>query len=258
MKYASICFALISRYLKVFRAKLVDTLINSAILVSSQVLIFGYLFPLIGMPTSFIGPAYIGSIVFFLIHFGFVFGLTLQFDLEGDRLIDYQLTLPMPKKWLFLSYIISFVIETTVVIVPMLGAGILLLGNRFGELAVSPLLLILSFLAMITFTGTFFLGLAFYYSYAWFSLNIWPRRLSVIMAISATFYLWKELYRLKPTLSYIVLLSPFTHIAESLRASLLDPTRFLPYYVTLPTLLFFIIVSSACIAFASKKRLDPV
>ena len=108
----AIFLALLTRDLKVLKRRLNSLIIDGLILVSVTVLIFGYLLPLLGMPTTLIAPIFLGnSLSFFLASLGYNFATRMVYDLKFDRFIDYFLTLPLPKKWLFAYFITSFIIE---------------------------------------------------------------------------------------------------------------------------------------------------
>ena len=117
----SIFFALITRDIKVLRLRLKDLIIDGLILVCVTVLIFGYLLPLLGMPTSLIAPVFLGnSLCFFLASLGYNFAMRMVYDLKFNRFIDYFLTLPLPKRWLFSYFVASFIIETSIVTWPFI------------------------------------------------------------------------------------------------------------------------------------------
>ena len=85
----AIFWALLSRDMKVLKHRLNNLIIDGLILVFVTVLIFGYLLPLLGMPTSLIAPIFLGnSLSFFLASLGYNFATRMTYDLRFNRFID--------------------------------------------------------------------------------------------------------------------------------------------------------------------------
>ncbi|MDR3550683.1 MAG: hypothetical protein P4L31_04675, partial [Candidatus Babeliales bacterium] len=99
--------ALISRDFKLLTKNYSSMLGDCLPILFAQTITFGYLFHLFGMPSSMIAPIYLGSMFSLLSQIGFTITLKTGFDLEYNRFIDYQMTLPLSKRWLFASFIAS-------------------------------------------------------------------------------------------------------------------------------------------------------
>jgi len=257
----SIFCALIRRDLKVFRFKLKDLLIDSFILLIIQVLNFGFFYPYLGMPESYIAPLFIGvGLVEFLFHQGYVFSETIFYMIprRGASLMEYHLTLPLPKRWLFGAYIVSFMIEKLVTTLPLIILGVYILNKPFSVAQGSWFIFGLVYLFSIFFVGIFFLTLAFMYDYEWFRINVWSRRLSFFFNMSAIYLLWHVVYKTSPMFGILFLFNPFTHITEALRAALLGGSTYLPLYVSIPSIMVAMVM---CCIMLNKKiytQIDPV
>lgn len=256
--YLRICAALIRRDCKVLWHRIIDMLLDSIAPLITQILLYGYLFPLLGMSRELIAPMYIGSTIFFLLFFGYSYGLRLIFDVKFNRFFEYFLVLPLPKRWLMLRYVISFVIESTVITTPLLAIGLYSLRNKFMYIDPSYFWFCMSYLLLMLFFGTLFIGLGLYYEYQWFSHNIFPRRITPFFCFSPIFLIWKKLYVQFPLLAQIMFINPFTYCAEGLRTAFIGGNNFLPLSLCVPGMIFFIALSSLLIKIGLKKRVDPV
>lgn len=250
--------ALLRRDLFVMKSKLKDMIIDSLIVVATEVLILGKLYPLIGMANDSIAPLYIGSsVTYILIDLGYSFSMRYTYY-DGYDEIAYHLTFPLSKKWIFAEHIVYFVIEAFIITVPLLSLGILLLGDAFGPISGTLIGFFFVYVLTLFFFGTFFFASSFWYEKIWFQDNMWPRRLSILLFFSSAFYTWSDVNELSPFLGMLLLLNPLTYIAEGLRASLLGGAQYLSIWVCVPVIIGFIVVDCWRIDKAVTKRLDPV
>lgn len=250
--------ALLKRDFKILRRELLNFLINGVILIVFEALLYGYLIPRMGLPLHLISPLYLGSVILTLVLFGFTRSLNCALDLAEHRFIEYKITLPIEKKWLFAEYIVYFVIETLVRSVPVFIIGVLLLGSQFVIHKTTWILFILLYITALIFIALFFLWIAFCTSFAWFNDNIWPRILSPLISFGSLFYIWKGAYGVSPFIASLLLLNPLTYIAEGFRSSLIGSDQF----ISAPLCFLVLLISIALTCFAFTKsiysRLDPV
>lgn len=260
-QHLNIFWALIRRDLKVFRFKLKDLLIDSLILLVIQVLNFGYFYPFLGMPENYIAPLFIGTaLVEFLFHQGFMFSESIAYMIprRGTSLMEYHLTLPLPKCWLFASYIVSFMIEKIAATLPLIILGVYILDKPFAQAEGSWFIFGLVYLLSVFFFGLFFLTIAFMYDYDWFRINVWSRRLSFFFNLSAMYLLWHVVYKTSTFFGILFLFNPFTHVTEALRASLLGGSTYIPLSISVPSVIVAMVI---CCILLNKKiyiQLDPV
>ncbi len=256
--YFRIYWKLILRDLIVIKKRYKGALIDAGIPLIVEVIVFGYLFPLMGVPHTFIGPLFLGAQTMSMFFIVGSFGFRNIFDIQYTRFIDYRLTLPLPKRWLFAATITYFMMETFIVSIPLMTIGIMLLEPRFQFIHPQWLLFMVIYLLSLCLYSLLFLGLSFYYEFDWYLQNIWPRRLSILLAISPLFYPWKAVYHFSPSIAHLMLISPLTYVAEGLRSTLIGG----PYFLSIPLCIAGLIVwISIAITFAAKgiaKRLDPV
>lgn len=253
-----IFLALLRRDLTVMKYKLKDMLIDSMIVVLTEILVLGKLYPLLGMSTSFIAPLYIGSsITFILFDLGYSFSMRYTYY-TGYQETAYHLTLPIPKKWIIAQHITYFVIESLIVTIPLISIGIWALSDVFGPIAGSWLLFCATYVLTLIYFGSFFFASSFWYEKSWFQDNMWPRRLSILLFFSSAFYAWQDVYKLSPLLGNILLLNPLTYVVEAMRAALLGQQDYLSIRICIPIITAFIFFDFWRITQGIKKRLDPV
>lgn len=256
--HAAIFKVLVHKEMKLFAAKMKDVFLDALMPLATQIITFGYLFPQFGMPLEKIGPVYLGSMMALFIHLGYAFLLRVAGDMNTNRLIDYQQTLPLSRPWLIGSYIISNMLETACIMIPLMGAGLIILRNHIQFTHISYISLILIFVCILFFLSSFFLAAAFSFSFNWLLDNFWPRLLIPIFLFSATLIIWQEMYRWWPLMGIIFLISPFTYMVEGLRSALLGGDQYISVWICCALLCIW---SSLNIAFLHRgfiKKLDPV
>lgn len=256
--YLRVYWALVMRNVIVLQQRYRGALIDAGIPLMVEVIVFGSLFPLMGVPLPFIGSIYLGAqtmSIFFIIG---AFGFRNVFDLQYSRFIDYRLTLPLPKRWLFATYITYYVMEAFIVSIPLLTLGIMLLGSKFQAIQPHWFLFIVIYLMALCLYSLLFLGLSFHYEFHWYLQNIWPRRLSILLALSPIFYNWYAAYAFSPKIAYVMLLNPLTYVAEGLRTTLIGGPHFISPAYCILALAIWIGISILFLAKSIYKRLDPV
>lgn len=251
-------FALLQRDCKVLRGKLRGLMIDSAMLLIVEFILFTKLFPLMGMPQSFIMPMYIGAAVFIAFMLAYNYGYALCFDKEATKFIEYHLTLPLPKRWLFAEYITYYSLELFITTFPLFMIGMLLLYNDVSFAHANFFYFFVSYLLMIIFLVSFFVMWAFCVSFDLFSDHLWSLVLEPVLILSALYVTWKATYAFAPRIAIVLLFNPMTYVAEALRSSLLGSTE----YISAPLCMFLVFVSCFGLWFFTgvgvKRSLDPI
>ncbi len=256
--YARICSVLIYRDCNVLWRRIADVFFDSIAPLITQITLYGYFFPLLGMANSLVAPMYIGSTIFFIMFLGYSYGLRLIFDVKYTKFFEYFLLLPLPKRWLMIRYTISFVIESFMITTPLLMIGLYLLRDKFDYAQPNLFLFTLCYLLLLLFFGMLFIGLGLYYEYQWFSHNIFPRRITPLFCLSPVFLIWKRLYADFPVFAQVMFINPCTYFVEGLRSAFIGGNDFLPLSLCIPGMIFFIVLSGILINVGLKKRVNPV
>lgn len=245
---------LLVRSFVIFKPELKDKIINSLIWTTITTLVFALL-----MPT--IVPNY-GT--FILMSGAASWGLfstvmniaTVIGDLDGDKTIFYELSLPLPQWMVFTKIglanaICSFVIALLVVPIGKLclWSSIDLTYFAFGKFY------LIIFLAYL-FYGFFSLLIASITENLYKLDNIWLRVIFPMWFLGCYQFSWQTMYNISPKLAYINLLNPVTYAMEGARAASLDPALSLPYWNCVAALSGFIIIAGFIGTHFMKKRLD--
>lgn len=250
--------ALISRDIKWVKQNFITTMLDCLGPLITQIITFGYLFPLFGMLASMVGAVYLGSILNLFVQLGYALVLKIAFDLNANRFIDYHLTLPLPKKWLFASYIISHMIETAIVTIPLIFGGIVCLQQYIPLANINLLGFCAIFFAMLAFLSTFFFMLGYSFKLSWILDNIWPRILVPMWLFSAGLVPFKKVFAWWPNLGYVFLISPITYIAEGLRSTLIGGSDYIAWHYCVVPLACWTVINLMLLTNRIYKRLDPV
>lgn len=253
-----IFYALLSRDVKILAKTLISRFIDGTFLLCTQVLGFGYLLPLAGMPAALIAPVFLGTMTRIFLFLGYGFALRRVLDIKDHHIIDYHLTLPLSKTWLIGQYIVSFMIEALLVSFPLLMLGMILLQPSFPFAQINWIAFALIYPLIILFYAILFAYLGFSSQYEWFMDNIWARRLTPLAFLGCSLVSWKATYAFSPFFAVLFLFNPLTYVNEGLRASLLGTHEYLPLWICIS------VISASCLfllwllAHAVNKRLDPV
>lgn len=252
-------FAMLAwRDLRAILARLPARLFDGSIVVFMQTLAIGQFLPLLGMPGQLIAPLFIGT--FTQIIFTAAYGISFRYvnDLHKNKFINYQLTLPLPKAWVFAHIVLSFIIEFICISIPLVFLGSIFLGSSFSLIHARWPLVFCMYALTLVFYALLFVYLAFACPYTWFLDNIWARRLTPLFLLGCSYYTWKKLYAFNVPLAVILLANPLTYVHEGLRGTLLEPSFFLSAWLCMG------IIAGACallivlLTHAVRKRLDPV
>lgn len=250
--------ALTKRNYKILYAQLKDSLIDKLILVSTYVVVFGHFYPLLGMSKEYVAPIYIGNFILLFFSLASSLSIAIVFDLQYQRFINYLLTLPISKRWLFAAYIVDFATHLFVTTLPLFLFGTLLLGHLFSINQAHWPLFLCMYLLSIFFVATLLIMMTFRYPYHWYMANLWPRRISILLTTSTVFISWYLINDFAPRVSYIFLCNPLTYMIEGLRATLLGPERYIGIGYCISALVAFTCITVVLLAHAIKRRLDPV
>lgn len=252
------CAALMYRDIRFMIFQLPNRMIDAAILVLMQVLAIGQFLPLMGMPTSLTAPLFIGTIT--QIVFSAAYSISFRYisDLNKEKFINYQLTLPVSKTMLFAQIIISFMIEVAFINIPIIFLGSFFLGPLFSLHNAQWIGGIIMYLLSLFFYSLLFIYLAFSSPYTWFLDNVWARRLSPLFLLGCGYFTWKKLYAFNAAIGILVLANPLTYIHEGLRSALLGTQEYLPLWVCMLATSLFCLLCAFLLSRAVIKRLDPV
>ena len=255
---ARVVGAMLRRDMQILRKGLLDRIINYALFMFFQAIVFGYLTPLMGMPREMITPIFLGSIIFAITGVCFSRSLVIMSDITFGKHISFELALPIHRSWLLLRYLLSLMIEFFVLSAPLIPFGKLFLGSRLDLSAMRLLPLLGIYLCHLLFFASFFMALVFIFEFHWYIDNVWPRILAPMELLGCVFYSWYSLQEVFPFVAKVMLFNPVVYLVEGLRGTMLEPAGLLPVWFCVLGLLLWSAISLLFAYVGLTRRLDPV
>ncbi len=256
--YATICAQLVKIEMTVFKQGFLDKLINLAIWVIMSLIVTAYVMPLFGLNANF-GmfqyAAMIGAGGLFTMYTSVVEFIS---DLEGERIINFYLTLPIPSWFVLLCKAIYYFIIYFIFTLLILPMGKLALWNQFDLTTIQYGKLLIILLVQNIFYAGFVLWAASKIPNIMQMENIWMRYIFPMWFMGGFQFSWLSLYKVMPIAAYINLLNPMIYITEAARVALLGQEGYLNFWICIGVILIF---SAFCFIVGIrnlKKRLDYV
>jgi ABC-2 type transport system permease protein len=257
-RYKNIFWQLLKKDLLVIKGTLADKIINAFIWVSTTIIIAENLLPMFGITSEYALFSAVGTIASCS---GFtMFPKIAEFisDLEGDRHISYQFTLPLPNLLLFMEYVIVFMVNSFILTVSTFITSKMILWDKFILSSICYFKLIIASLFINFFFGCFtFCIISFTKSMVKLD-NVWMRYIYPLWIFGCFQFSWKSLHSVSPFFAYIDLLNPYVHATESMRAAIINPQLYLPFWPCIVALIALSGVSGWWGFWRLKKQLDFV
>lgn len=253
-----IFFSLLRRDLYIFRKQFFGKFLDAIFLVCTNIVIFAYFVPEMGMSTSY-GPfLLIGAIA----SYGFfdIIGKVTNMisDINGERMISYNLTLPLKSKAIFIYIAIYWALNSALVSLMLFPIGKIILFTRFDLSKISFPSLLLIYPTVQLFFGFFSLWLVAIIKQLSAVSRVWIRVINPIFMFGSFFYSWKASYELSPIVAYLSLANPMVYVMEGMRAACLGQAEYLPLSACIFALWLFIFICGIDSIRRLSRRLDCV
>ncbi|MFA5075148.1 MAG: ABC transporter permease [Candidatus Babeliales bacterium] len=235
-----------------------DKFINFYIWAASTIFVTGYIMQAFGLSNDF-GAFQLGGVLASVGLFElYTNAVTFVSDLEGDRSIDYYLTLPTSVFTVFCSYIIYYAFISSIMGILLLPLAKAILLDRFvlANVAWFKLLFFTILINLVCATATLLLS-ALIPAMDKFDI-LWTRFIFPLWYFGGFQYSWFSLNEKVPWLSYIMLINPMTYATEGMRAALLGQEGYLPFWFCCLVLIIMWIFIGIWAFKVLKKRLDFV
>ncbi|MBM3894592.1 hypothetical protein FJ366_03295 [Candidatus Dependentiae bacterium] len=184
--------------------------------------------------------------------------MTLLSDLEGNKVISYDTTLPIPT-WMSLTRIgLSDGLRNLLVGSLSLPFGLLFVWNEFNIANFNPTWFIVLLILNSLFFGFFGMFLASFVKNMSKVGSMWMRVIFPLWTLGGFQFTWLSLYLKSPFFSYLALLNPFLYTMEGMRAAILGQPGSLPLWVCATALASFTILCGWLAVQNIMKRLDCV
>ncbi len=251
-------YALIKRDMKVFRWVFFDRLINACIWVIINGFISQYIFSKMGMQSGYGSFMACGIIISNGIFD--ILGNTSRLisDIEGDRTIDYYLTLPLPH-WLGITRIaLVNAFQSMCVSIAMFPLAKLLLGSNFSLSSIVWIKFFTIFIVAHLFYGYSSLVIASYMQNLWGIENIWSRFIYPVWVVGGFQFSWKTLHSVAPTFSYFNLFNPLVMCFEGFRGAVFGQEGYVSFWICFLSLVGWTIIFGYIGTKRMMRRLDCV
>lgn len=225
-----IFWALLKTDLRLLFLGLKDKAIDSFIWGILTIVVMAYVMPEFGLKNF--GAFQAATIIIGVIGFETNFQLyNLASSIEHRKHLFYLFTLPVPSSVIFLQKAVLFTINGLILSLMMLPAMKLILGNELNLMAISwgklAVILIVSSFLFSSLT----LFLLVFVKRADQVEHMFMRVLFPMWFLGGFQFSWHALYKLNPYFGYLGLLSPDTYAHEAVRAAMLGPEGFLPFWL---------------------------
>jgi len=251
-------FSLLKRDLYIFRKQVFGKFIDAIFLVCTNIVIFSYFMPEMGMSTQY-GPfllvGAIGSFGFFN-SIGKVTGMIS--DISGERMISYTMTLPLTSRAVLVYIATYWAINSALVSLMLFPIGKIILFTRFDLSKISFSSLLIIYPTVQLFFGFFSLWLVAVIKQLSAVSRIWIRVINPIFMFGSFFYTWQASYKLSPIIAYLSLANPMVYVMEGMRNACLGSEGYLPLSLCVSALWVFIIFCGMDAIRRLSKRLDCV
>lgn len=256
--YFNICKALIHADLLIFKQQFFDKFIDVTIWVVLSLVVMSYVMPYFGLTGDF-GVFQLGGLIaaagLFELYGNVV---DLVSDFQGDRVINYNLTLPIPSRLAILSKTAYYILIYVVLSVLMIPIGKICLWHQFDLTHISYIKLLLAILCQSIFYGCFVLFPASIINNMTQLGMVWARFIFPMWFLGGFQFSWMALLKTVPLLAYINLFNPMIYITEAVRIALLGQEGYINFWLCLLAIicfsLFFLYISLRNL----KKKLDYV
>lgn len=233
-------------------------LIDTSILLFTNVVVFAYFMPQLNTQDHF-GPfLLVGAII----SFGFfdVIGKVSEFlgDIDGDSSLTYLLSMPISSGGVFAYYGVYWAICSMIVGSLMFPLGKLLLLSQFDLSIINYGKLIVFFITANTFFGFFAVWLSAVLKNLKNVSVLWLRVLVPMFMFGCYFYPFFTLYNVSHVIAGISLINPMVYAMEGVRAATLGQEGFLNFWVCLGAMLTFTVACGVHGIKRLKKRLDCI
>lgn len=148
--------------IRVLYQDLTNNILDAVLLPIGITFINGYVLPALGMPENFGIFASLGTVIGMLMNSCSTFSNDLVMDLDGDKSIFYEISLPLPYYLVYVKYALAYSIKAMLVNILIMPISMLIMFNTVSFSQISLFKLLISFVSSSLFFGFFCLMVAIY------------------------------------------------------------------------------------------------
>jgi ABC-2 type transport system permease protein len=256
--YFNVCKNLIAADLTIFKQAFFGKFIDLSIWVILTVVVTSYIMPYFGLSHDF-GPFQVAGVIaaagLFELYANVV---DLVADFEGDRVINYNLTLPIPSWLAIVSKATYYFIIYLILALLMLPIGKIALWNQLDLTQINYFKFAVALIFQSIFYACFVLWASSIIANMTQMSNVWSRFVFPMWFMGGFQFSWMALYHVIPIIAYISLINPMIYITEAVRAAMLGQSGYINFWISLLLIALFSGISFALGYRNLKKRLDFV
>ncbi len=244
--------------IRVLYQDLTNNILDAIMLPIGVTFVNGYVLPALGLPENFGIFAAIGTVIGMLMNSCSTFSNDLMMDLEGDKSIFYEISLPLPYYLVYIKYALAYSIKAMLVNILILPISVLLMWGKVIFSEISLLKLLVSFISSGLFFGFFCLMVAICIKNIVDLGRFWIRWGWQLFYVGGCFFSWMIMYRAVPRFALINLLNPIVYNIEAMRGAFLGQANYLPFWPCIGLICAFTLAFMFLGLSKFKKRLDCI
>ncbi len=258
LQYLHIMKNLVHSDLLIFKQTFVNKLIDVSIWIILTLFVTGYIMPNFGLADDF-GIFQLGGVIAAVGLFElYTSAVDLVVDLQGDRTIDFTLTVPGPS-WLAIAskaiYYFIVYLSLTIAILP-LGKILLYHQLNLSQVAYGKLLLAIIFQSI--FFAAFVIWVASIIKNVAQLGTVWSRFIFPMWFMGGFQFSWQSLYAITPALAWVDLFNPMIYVTEAIRHAITGQTEYINFWYCLVAISCFSYIFFFAGLRILKRRLDFV
>lgn len=220
---------------------------------------FGYLMPNIYFGNNPMAATILlaGHAVINILVLAYATNMMLLFDFDGDRYIDYQITLLNPRVVLLQRMLFAGLFSALAAL-PFFPIIKLILGNNFVTTSTSWLALFAIIFVGALLCSTYTIFLACYISNPRSLVRFWLRVNFLLITLGGLFAPWHIMNTFSPILGYAVLLNPLLYLTEGIRHAITQSSQFIPTHICIIALMLYATIFMLLAWYYFKKRMDHI
>jgi len=222
---------------RIFGTKLIDLSIEVVTVIG----VFGYLLPAFGLDSSYGSFMVAGMCATAGMFEVFPSIMNLVADFEGDRIISYYSTLPIPTSLVFIRLFLTYSLSAMLMALWVIPLGKLVLWHQFSLSVIHVPKFLLAVIFMSFLYGALTLWVASFVPAMERISTVWIRFIYPMWFLGGYQFSWYVLHNFFPNLACLNLLNPFTYVMEMIRASILGQEGYINFWLCLVALTLFII-----------------
>ena len=256
--YIHIFVLLMKRDLMIFMRSYPDYLANVFLWIVLDVGVFAYLMPYFGLQQNF-GTFILASVIASLSIFESMHSAeSFVVDLNGEKQITYDLTLPVPSFLVLIQRACLYMTQMMLLCFFVLPFGKILFWHKIDLSHFSFLYFSLVFVITNIVYGFLALWLISFLKDLDNMRNVWIRLIMPLWVLGGYQFSWQAINSISPWLGYLVLLNPVIYITEAFRVAILGQPGYLNFWLCMGMMCLFGIFFGWRGIYLLKKRLDCV